>query len=93
MRCTNLRRKLSDAIKEDTTSIRASLPPLQASAIAIEVGINTLHTETRSVRDDTVSIRDALPPLQASTTAVRDAQSLQHHQVVMKWLSSTDFPA
>ncbi|KAF1994409.1 hypothetical protein P154DRAFT_527092, partial [Amniculicola lignicola CBS 123094] len=55
-------RKLSDAIKDDTTSIRAS-------AIAIEAGINTLHT------------------------AVRDAQSLQHYQAILEWLSPTDFPA
>ena len=62
MRCAKLYRKLSDAIKDDTTSIRAS-------AIAIEAGIDTLHTATR------------------------DAQSLQHHQAVVEWLSPTDFPA
>jgi len=45
------------------------------------------------VKDDTAFIRDALPPLQASTTAVRDAQSLQHHQKVVEWLSPTNVPA
>lgn len=63
------------------------------SAVAIEAGIHTLHNETRSVKDDTASIRDALPPLQASTAAIRDAQNLRHHQEVVEWLSSTDFPA
>jgi hypothetical protein len=28
-----------------------------------------------------------------NTSAVRDAQSLQHHQDIIKWLSPTDFPA
>jgi hypothetical protein len=83
---------LSDAIKDDTDFIRASLPPLQASSVAIEAGIHTLHNGTRSVKDDTVSIRDALPPLQASAAAVRDAQNLRHHQEVVDWLSRTDFP-
>jgi hypothetical protein len=62
VRCAKLCRKLSDAIKDDTTSIRAS-------AIAIETGIDILHT------------------------TVRDAQSLQHYQAVVEWLSPTDFPA
>jgi hypothetical protein len=84
---------LSDAIKDDTACIRASLLPLRASAVAIEAGIHTLQTETLSVKDNTAAIRDALPPLQVSTAAVRDAQSLQHHQEVVKWLSPTDFPA
>jgi hypothetical protein len=92
-RCTDLCSKLSLAIKDDTTSIQARLLPLQASAVTIEAGIDTLHAETRSVKDDTVSIRDALPPLQASTTAVKEAQRLQHHQAIMEWLSPTDFPA
>ena len=92
-RCINFCSKLSLAIKDDTTSIQASLLPLQASAVAIEAGIDTLYAETRLVKDDTVSIRDALPPLQASTTAIEDAQKLQYHQAIMEWLSPTDFAA
>jgi hypothetical protein len=90
--CTDFCSKLSHAIKDDTTAIRATLLPLQTSAVTVEAGIATLHSETRSVKDDTVSIRDALPPLLASTTAVREAQSLQQHQAIMEWLSPTDFP-
>jgi Cdc6-like AAA superfamily ATPase len=86
IRYADLYRKLSDAIKDDTSSIRIS-------TVAIEAGIDTLHAETRLVKDETVSIRNALPPLQASTDAVRDAQSLQYHQFVVEWFSQLEFSA
>jgi hypothetical protein len=66
-------------VKDDTTSIRAALLPLQASAVVVEANVNALHTETRSVKDDTACIRDALPPLQTNITTFRDAQSWQQH--------------
>jgi hypothetical protein len=70
---------LSEAIKDDTASIRASLPPLRASNVTIEAGIHALYSETRLVKDD--------------TSAIRDTQSLRHHQDIIEWLSPIDFPA
>jgi hypothetical protein len=84
---------LSDAIKDDTATIRDALPPLQASANALEANIHALHGKTRSVMDDTAAVRNAIPSLEARTAAIRDAQGLQHHREVLKWLSPTDFPA
>jgi Cdc6-like AAA superfamily ATPase len=48
---------------------------------------------SQAIKDDVESVRDALPSLQANTVTIRDSQSLQLHETIMKWLSPTDFPA
>ena len=74
----------TQAIKQDTVSIRDALPTLQASAVAIKANIDTLHAGTLAIKDDATSIQNVLPPLPASTIVIRDAQSLQQDHTIMQ---------
>jgi hypothetical protein len=77
--CAHFDSKLSQAIRDDTISIRDALPTLQASTIAINANVDTLHAGTQAIKEDSLLIRDA--------------QSLQQHNAIMEWLSPTNFPA
>jgi hypothetical protein len=82
---TNFDSKLSQAIRDDTTSIRDQLPVLQSNTIAIKADVDMLRAGTQAIKDDTESI-------QASTLAIRDAQTMERHRTIMQWLSPTDYP-
>jgi hypothetical protein len=84
--------KLSEAIKEDSASIRRNLPPIHERTVAIHTGVVALSTDTRYVKDGISSIRRDLVSLQANTRAIKHTHDLQHHNAVTTWLSQTDFP-
>jgi Cdc6-like AAA superfamily ATPase len=78
-----LKSKLSQAVKDDTTSIRDTLPILQKSNHTIEANVDTLHTKTQAVKDDTTSIRDTQS----------QQQDIAIHKTISEWLSPLDSPA
>ncbi|RYP26030.1 hypothetical protein DL768_011840 [Monosporascus sp. mg162] len=84
--------------KEEVTSILSRMERLNGLVqIALEMdhfklsqeikrSMDTIHTESEAIKDNTSSVLK-------SVDAIQQDQNRERHDMIMRWLSSTDFPA
>jgi hypothetical protein len=82
-------------------NINSRLPTLSSKlSQAIKEDLKILQDADQAIKADTTFLRDALPNLQTDILTIRDTQHLQQGeqrlqqlQVILDWVSPTDFPA
>jgi hypothetical protein len=67
---------------------------------AVKTDLQVLQNADQAIKEDTAFLRDSLPNLQTEILTIRDmqhlqwgGQQLQQFQLVLDWISPTDFPA
>ncbi|RYP13640.1 hypothetical protein DL767_010650 [Monosporascus sp. MG133] len=69
--------------KEEVTSILSRMERLNG---LVQIALEMDHFETEAIKDNTSSVRK-------SVDAIQQDRNRERHDVILRWLSSTDFPA
>ena len=60
---------------------------------AIKTCIEDIHSDNQTIQKDVRLVRSTIPRLQLTVDALNTTKDLERHEMIMQWLSPTDFPA